>query len=144
MNYGGDRYTAKEIIIHPNYHNIILANDLALVILGEDIELSPTVAIIPLFQSEGVEDDTELKVTGWGTDEVRKSQSIFILMTHARYLCMYNIFLCLQCSYRYLHSYMITKRLDPSMGYSLLQKYSLIPQVPRPSHNFPLYFIHLP
>lgn len=72
LSFGGVSYEAEFIFVRNDYDNQLLSNDVAVVILRDELEFSDTVTSIAL-ETEYVAGDIIATLTGWGTTQVRRN-----------------------------------------------------------------------
>lgn len=84
LSTGGTRYKANKTIIHPNYDDKILANDIGLIRTRDPIEFNDRVQPIALSAKE-VPEKSMLVVTGWGhlSKILRKPDKLQILFVNS-------------------------------------------------------------
>lgn len=69
LRAGGKAYKIRKAVVHEDYDDYIIKNDIAILFTEEEIEFSSTVDAIEL-NDEPVEKGEELILTGWGTTSV--------------------------------------------------------------------------
>ncbi|XP_063897103.1 chymotrypsin-1-like [Helicoverpa armigera] len=63
---GGTAYTIRKVVIHEDYDDYIIKNDIAILFTDEEVDFGSTVDAVEL-NDEPVEKGEELVLTGWGT-----------------------------------------------------------------------------
>ncbi|XP_047036672.1 chymotrypsin-1-like [Helicoverpa zea] len=66
LRSGGTAYTIRKVVIHEDYDDYIIKNDIAILFTDEEVDFGSTVDAVEL-NDEPVEKGEELVLTGWGT-----------------------------------------------------------------------------